>query len=107
MKQMPLTNWMSFSNILYIGDEAKECIEIIEKFNDRLLEIEYQYSAWFEYRNDKHAARQKLQRHIQYHFEGGIAIFKFKHEEEIPAIIRRECLIACNEIAFEHLFCLS
>jgi len=105
MKQIPLTNWMPFSNILYIGDEAKDCIEIIEKFNDRLLEIEHHYSAWFG--NEKHAAHEKLQRHIQYHFEGGIAIFKFKHEEEIPAIVRNECITACRDIAFEHLFCLS
>ena len=103
MKRVPLANWMSFNNILYIGDDARDCIEIIEKFNERLLEIEQKYSGWFNSGSYKFAADDKLQRHIHYHFEGGIAIFKFKNEDEIPAIIRKECLIACRELAFEQL----
>jgi len=75
MKRVPATNWMSFNNILYIGDEAKDCLEIIEKFNERLLEIEQHYAGWFNNTSDKHPAHDKLQHHIQYHFEGGIAIF--------------------------------
>jgi len=48
-----------------------------------------------------------MQHHIQYHFEGGIAIFKFKNEDELPAIIRNECLVACQALAFEQLFLKS
>jgi hypothetical protein len=103
MKRVPAANWMSFNNILYIGDDARNCIVIIEKFNERLLEIEKKYSGWFNSGSYKYAANDKLQHHIHYHFEGGIAIFKFKNEDEIPAIIRKECLIACRELAFEQL----
>src|ERR1700704_6157466 len=104
MKSVALTNWMSFGNILYIGDEARECIDIIEKFNTRLLEIERQHSAWFSNNTSNH---DKLQHHIQYHFEGGISIFKFKHEDELPDFIRKECLMACKSLAFEQLFYAS
>ena len=107
MKRVPATNWMSFNNILYIGDEAKDCLEIIEKFNDRLLEIEQHYSGWFNNSSDKYPAHDKLQHHIQYHFEGGIAIFKFKNEDEVPDFIRRECLVACRNLAFEQVFFAS
>ena len=94
---------MYFDNILYIGDEAKECIRVIEKFNDCLLDIERHYPRWFGNNGDRYLVHDKLQRHIQYHFEGGIAIFRFKNEDEIPAIIRKECLIACRNLAFEQL----
>lgn len=107
MKRVSFANRMSFNNILYIGDEARECIEIIEKFNARLLEIEKQYAGWFNGRGDKYISRDKLQRHIQYHFEGGIAIFKFRNEDELPEFIRRECLIACRNLAFEQLYYAS
>jgi len=103
MKRVPAANWMSFNNILYIGDEARDCIAIIEKFSGRLHEIEHKYSGWFNSGTYKFAAGDKLQRHIHYHFEGGIAIFKFKNEDEIPGIIRRECITACRELAFEQL----
>jgi hypothetical protein len=104
MKQMLLTNWMPFNNILYIGDEAKDCIEIIEKFNGCLLEIEQQYEGWFSNSTDKCTAPDKLQHHIQYHFEGGIAIFKFRNGDELPIAIRKECLLACKNLAAEQLF---
>lgn len=107
MKRAPLTNWMSFNNILYIGDEAKDCIEIIEKFNDRLLEIEQHYKGWFIINSNEFQLHDKLQRHIQYHFEGGIAIFKFKNEDALPDFIRKECLMACRNLAFEQLFYAS
>ena len=107
MKRLPLTNRMSFDNILYIGDEAKECIQIIEKFNDRLHQIEEHYAGWVGNNSAQHLGHDKLQHYIQYHFEGGIAIFKFKNEDEIPAIIRKECLIACRNLAFEQLFYAS
>ena len=99
MKRAPLTNRMYFNNILYIGDEAKECIAVIEKFSERLLEIERHYANWFSGRHDKLQLPDKLQRHIQYHFEGGIAIFRFRNEDELPLIIRNECLIACRNLA--------
>ena len=106
MKRAPLTNWMSFNNILYIGDEAKECLGVIEKFNQRLSEIEQHYKGWFIINGNEFQANDKLQRHIQYHFEGGMAIFKFKNEDALPDFIRRECLIACRSLAFEQL-CLT
>jgi hypothetical protein len=104
MKRVPFTNWMSFNNILYIGDEASECLEIIEKFNKRLHEIEQHYTGWFIINNKECQLHDKLQHHIQYHFEGGIAIFKFKNEEGVPDFIRQECLIACRDLAFEQLY---
>jgi hypothetical protein len=107
MKCVPFTSWMSFNNILYIGDEAKECIEIIEKFNARLLEIEKHFAGWFRDSSDKSITRNKLQRHIQYHFEGGIVIFKFRNGDKLPDFIRRECIIACRNLAFEQLFYAS
>jgi hypothetical protein len=100
MKRVPITTLMSFNNILYIGDDAKDCIVIIEDFNCRLAEIERHYSSFFNYGD-------KLQRHIQYHFEGGIAVFKFRNDDELPDIIRKECLIACQDLAFEQLLCAS
>ena len=103
MKRGSCTNRMCFNNILYIGDEAKDCIKIIEKFNERLLGIEKKYSGWFSSGSYNYCANDKLQRHIQYHFEGGIAMFKFKNEDEIPPVIRKECLTACMDIAFERL----
>ena len=105
MKGVPITSWMSFNNILYIGDEARECREIIEKFNKRLHEIEQRHPDLFT--NHNAAAHDKLQHHIQYHFEGGIAIFKFKNEDEIPYFIRRECLTACRSLAYSQLFYAS
>ncbi|HEY8780581.1 MAG TPA: hypothetical protein VIM16_03110 [Mucilaginibacter sp.] len=107
MKCVPFTSWISYNNILYIGDEAKECMEIIEKFNARLLEIEKHHAGWFSDGGGKYITQNKLQRHIQYHFEGGIAIFKFRNEDELPGSIRRECLMACRNLAFEQLFYAS
>ncbi|MDO3642597.1 hypothetical protein [Mucilaginibacter sp. L3T2-6] len=99
MNSVALTNWTSFSNILYIGDEAHACIKMIEKFNAKLDEIEHIYSAWFYRRGGKNnfANHDRLQHHIQYHFEGGIAAFKFKNDD-LPAVIRAECLSACREL---------
>jgi hypothetical protein len=107
MKRIPYTNLMSFDNILYIGDEAKDCIEIIEKFSGRLKEIEQNYSGWFSNIDNELTINYKLQHHIQYHFEGGIAIFKFKNADDIPEVIRRECLVACKSLAIEQLFSAS
>jgi len=105
MKGVPITAWISFNNILYIGDEPRECIAIIEKFNKRLLEIERDYPAWFN--NDNITDHEKLQRHIQYHFEGGIAIFKFKNEDDVPDFIRKECITACRSLVYSQLFYAS
>ena len=106
---MLLTNWTSFNNILYIGDEAKDCINIIEKFNNCLLEIEQLYTGWFSERRSKNLLyrHDRLQNHIHYHFEGGIAVFKFRNEEELPAEIRNECIAACKNLAEEQEFCLN
>jgi hypothetical protein len=93
-----LNDFHSFDNILYIGEESKTCLSLIEKFNDRLLEIEHHYKKWFANRHPKSglAGPDKLQYHIQYHFEGGIAAFKFKDAEELPFSLRKECLVACK-----------
>lgn len=99
-------NWNPFKNILYIGDEAKTCITIIEKFNGRLAQIETAYAPWFHNRNveNKPVSHDKLQYHIHYHFEGGIAAFKFRNEDELPAVIRNECFSACRDLASELKF---
>lgn len=103
MNSATLTNWTPFNNILYIGDEAKTCLGVIEKFNKRLQEIEQIYASWFDQHSlsDISYQRDKLQHHIQYHFEGGIAAFKFKDADELPAIIRNECFAACKDVAVE------
>ena len=109
MNRAPITNWIHFNNILYIGDEAKACLRIIEKFNSRLLEIERTYATWFYHRStgNKPAHHDKLQHHIHYHFEGGIAVFKFKSEDTLPVIIRNECFRACKNLAADQLYYLS
>jgi len=107
MERISFTSRMPFNNILYIGEEAKACIAIIEKFNKRLAEIEKTYAAWFSRKNINVSVPDKLQHHIHYHFEGGIAIFKFKNEDEIPANIREECLLACKDVAADQLYYLS
>lgn len=93
-----------FNNILYIGDEPKACIDVMEQFNYQLLEIENHYSGWFsnnQYIKNK-ATPNSLQGCIKYHFEGGIAIFKFKNDDELPQFIKNECLSACKRIAEMH-----
>ncbi len=101
MERAPFTNRIHFNNILYIGDEPKACLSVIEKFNNRLREIEHCYEGFFNCRNAKNriAGHDRLQYYIHYHFEGGIAVFKFKNEDELPEAIRNECLIACSNIA--------
>jgi hypothetical protein len=109
MNSAPLTNWNPFNNILYIGDEARACIKIIEKFNKKLQDIEHAYAGWFNGRSAKNklARHDKLQHHIHYHFEGGIAAFKFKNEDELPAIIRNECFAACKNLVAEQMRLVS
>ncbi len=109
MNRAPLINPIPFNNILYIGDEAKACLNIIEKFNNRLLEIEQTYFTWFSNRNAKNrlATHDKLQHHIHYHFEGGIAIFRFKNEDNLPAVIRNECVVACKNVAAGQFYATS
>ncbi|HEY4323473.1 MAG TPA: hypothetical protein VGN20_05790 [Mucilaginibacter sp.] len=105
MKSLQEEYWTPFNNILYIGDDAKPCLEIIEKFNDRLIEIEKMYSGWF---GGKYGAKHdKLRHHIYYHFEGGIAVFKFRNEEALPEKIRNECRLACRDLATGKEFCLT
>lgn len=92
------------NNILYIGDNAKDCLRIIERFTARLGKIETQYTGLFRENSDDHVARPRLQHHIQYHFEGGIAVFRFKNEDDLPATVRNECLVACQSLVFEQMF---
>jgi hypothetical protein len=109
MESTPLTTLMHFDNILYIGDEPGACLSAIEDFNSRLREIEYMYGDWFNSRNAKNrpAVQDRLQYHIHYHFEGGIAVFNFKNDDELPYHIRKECIIACKNLAEEQLFYAS
>ncbi|MDB5008266.1 MAG: hypothetical protein JWQ84_494 [Mucilaginibacter sp.] len=102
-------NLNNFDNILYIGDEPKVCLSIIEDFNNRLNEIEYMYQDWFSGRTatNRHAKHDRLQYHIHYHFEGGIVIFKFKNDDELPYYIQRECFNACKNLVEEQLFYAS
>jgi hypothetical protein len=101
MNRSSLNNWVPFNNILYIGDEPKDCLKIMERFNTELLCIENSYAHWFSRRKAKHSSLMpdKLQYHIHYHFEGGIAIFKFRDEDELPDVIRKECISACRHLA--------
>ena len=105
MESAILSNLVLYNNILYIGDEPKACISVIEKFNSLLVEIEHKYISWFNRRavRNRPAAHDRLRYHINYHFEGGVAVFKFKNEEELPYSIRKECLNACKNLAVEQL----
>lgn len=85
-------------NILYIGDDHKLCLKIIEAFTERLSYIERMLIPAVG--SNPHA--RCLQRNIRYHFEGGVAMFKFKNEGEIPGNVRNECLSACQDIAFKY-----
>jgi hypothetical protein len=105
MESATLNIPIPFNNILYIGDEPKACISVIEKFNARLLEIENSYKKWFAARSVKNrfTRHDRLKYYIHYHFEGGIVMFKFKNEDELPFSIRKECLAACKNIAAEQM----
>jgi hypothetical protein len=107
MDQVLFVENLAYSNILYIGDNARDCLKIIEKFTSRLDRIEKRYAGLFTENENHHTATFHLQHHIQYHFEGGIAIFKFKDEEALPAIVRNECFIACQNLVFEQLIMAS
>jgi len=99
---------MLYNNILYIGDEPRACLSVIEDFNNRLNEIESRHKEWFTTRGAANSpvGHDKLQRHIHYHFEGGIAVFKFK-DDDLPLQIRKECLAACQNLAEEQLYYAS
>jgi hypothetical protein len=97
----------SCNNILYIGDNAKDCLAIIEKFTGRLRKIGESYAALFSLNQETEQTDRWLQHHIQYHFEGGVAVFKFRNEEGLPAAIRKECQLACRNLAFEQVYFAS
>jgi len=101
MDKMYCAHDLPYGNILYIGDNGRECLTIIEKFTRSLRKIENNYANLLKltYPNLHHP----LQRCIQFHFEGGIAIFRFKDENQIPLEVRNECLVACQSLAFEQL----
>jgi hypothetical protein len=107
MEKVLFADKLAYNNILYIGDNARECLKIIEKFTARLRKIENLYPGLFDKNSDDRLARTQLQHHIQYHFEGGIAIFRFKNEDELPTIVRNECLVACQSLVFEQLLLSS
>jgi hypothetical protein len=94
----------SCDNILYIGDSPKEFLKIIEKFNGRLQRIGQSYADLVCEDKEPGSSDRWLQHHIQYHFEGGIAVFKFRNGEWLPAIIREECRKACRSLAFEQIY---
>jgi hypothetical protein len=91
---------LAYNKILYIGEEAKDCLYMIEQFNNCLLGIEKQYTDWFLPRPAKHPfeLHDKLKNYIYYHFEGGIAAFNFRHRDELPREIINECVAACAQI---------
>ena len=90
-----------FNNILYIGDNATACRHIIELFKRALLEIEQAHYDWFSIRPTKSGleTHDRLWSYIHYHFEGDMAIFKFKRQEELPDKIVNDCIDACNKVA--------
>jgi hypothetical protein len=109
MESASLSYQLNFDNILYIGDEPKACLSVIEAFNNRLSQIEYMYEDWFISRSALHrpSVHDRLQYHIHYHFEGGIAAFKFKSDDDLPQHIRKECFAACKDLADEQLYYAS
>jgi len=106
MEPVSFLNWIPFDNILYIGDEPKACINMMERFNERLAEIERNSPGLFSHNPSsiRLAKRDRLKHHIQYHFEGGIAIFKFRNADELPETIKNDCIAACRNLAIEHYF---
>ncbi len=109
MENIPTISQINFSNVLYIGDEAQTCLRIIKRFNARLDELEQKYLHWFKRRKvaNRPTTFDRLRYHILYHFEGGIAIFKFKDSDQLPGYIRRECYDACRIVVAEQWFCAS
>lgn len=97
MEQVLFSDNIGYGNILYIGDDPKACLSAIEKFTARVRNIESRYIALA----GADIISIYLQRSIQYHFEGGIVMFKFRCETEIHPILRKECLSACQDIIFE------
>jgi hypothetical protein len=106
MEPVSFINWIPFDNILYVGDEPKACINMMERFSERLVEIERDWLGRFSDRSAsiRLAEHDRLKYHIQYHFEGGIAIFKFRNADELPETIKKECITACRTLAMEHYF---
>lgn len=109
MKGVPQTRDFSYNNVLYVGDEPKACISIIEKFNNMLQEIENVHKGWFmdRYTQNKFSLHDKLQYHIHYHFEGGVVVFNFGNEDELPAHIRAECFNACKSLKLSQFHNIS
>jgi len=107
MNQLLFNNCVSFDNVLYIGEDAVACLEIIERFTGCIRQIEENYAWLVSNPMEKQIINHWLQHQIQYHFEGGVAVFRFKNEEELPVIIRNECLAACKSVVFEHLIFAS
>jgi hypothetical protein len=107
MEQVLFSEDFSCNNILYIGDNAKDCLRIIEKFTSRLNNIGRAYSKLFSNADDDVPGSNWLQHQVQFHFEGGIVIYRFRNEENLPTAIREECRLICRGLAFEQLFYAS
>jgi hypothetical protein len=109
MKSVPQNRDVSYNNVLYVGDEPKACITVIEKFNNMLQEIENIHKGWFigRYTQNKFSRHDRLRYHIHYHFEGGVVVFNFNDEDELPAHIRAECLNACKSLNLGQLGSIS
>jgi len=107
MEKVLLAENLAYNNVLYIGDNPRECLKIIEKFTARLRKIENSYAGLSGENSDNQLHRLQLQQHIQYHFEGGIAIFRFKDEDQLPTTVRNECLVACQSLIFEQMLLSS
>ena len=98
---------MHFSYVLYIGDEAGTCIEIIEKFYDSIGQIEEMYPEWRQPQQlyeTKNNLPVKLHSYIRYHFEGGILVFKFIYPELLLSCVKDECVKECRRLANQQAF---
>jgi hypothetical protein len=107
MEQVLFSEDFSCNNILYIGDDAKDCRKIIEKFTGRLQNIGQRYSGLLSAELDEHPTNSWLQHQVQFHFEGGVVLFRFRNEDGLPDVVRKECHLACRSLAFEQLFYAS
>jgi len=56
MEKVLLAEKLAYNNVLYIGDNARECLRIIEKFTLRLRKIEIQYGSLVTNNTDENAA---------------------------------------------------
>ncbi len=99
-------NRVLYDNVLYIGDSAKDCLEVMCLFTHRLVEIENKHTDWFSGRPAKHRfdTHDRLQHHIYYHFEGGVTVFKFRDADQLPNEILNDCINAAYSVSLEEAY---